>query len=136
MPEERSTGWKLMHSLWMLWFLTLGFFNWVAFVYIGVRVRQRRWVLWGLFYSIPLLLFIVIDTSDIESWPVDVATAALLALGVASVLHGFKVRKEYLLRLDARQRQESGHAREELRGVETGTSPQARTERALLLAIR
>ena len=30
-------GWR--HSLWLLWMLSLGVFNWVGFLYGGARAR-------------------------------------------------------------------------------------------------
>ncbi len=44
------------HSLWIAWTFTLGFFNWIAFVYIGVRARHAAWTIAGFAYLIPLLL--------------------------------------------------------------------------------
>ena len=44
------------HSLWIGWTFTLGFFNWLAFVYIGVRARHAAWTLAGFAYLMPLIL--------------------------------------------------------------------------------
>jgi len=38
------------------WTFTLGFFNWLAFVYIGVRARHAAWTLAGFAYLMPLIL--------------------------------------------------------------------------------
>jgi hypothetical protein len=41
----RSRGWRLRHSWWLgLILFSLGLRAWVAFGYIGIRTRQRRWV--------------------------------------------------------------------------------------------
>jgi hypothetical protein len=46
----RGKGWEWLHSLWLLWTLTLGISSWVAFFYIGIRAGRVRWLLWGLAY--------------------------------------------------------------------------------------
>jgi len=51
--------WWWRHSLWVGWTFTLGFMNWLAFVYIGVRARHLPWSLLGLVYAIPLVLTIL-----------------------------------------------------------------------------
>jgi hypothetical protein len=48
--------WENLHSLWIGWTFTLGFFNWIAFLYIGFRTRQLKWILWALFYLVPFIL--------------------------------------------------------------------------------
>lgn len=40
-----SAGWKIVHSLWMLWgFLSLGMMWSIGFGYIAIRTRQARWI--------------------------------------------------------------------------------------------
>jgi len=40
---------EILHSLWIGWTFTLGFFNWIAFLSIGWRARQGKWIFWALF---------------------------------------------------------------------------------------
>lgn len=103
----KGQRWEILHSLWIAWTFTLGFFNWVAFIYIGYRTRQRKWIFWGFFYSIPFILLIVFaDTSNPGSLALDLTVPFLLVVGVVSLFHAFKARSEYLIRLEALQKRE------------------------------
>lgn len=99
--------WEFGHSLWMLWFLTLGFLNGVAFIYIGQRTRHFRWTAWGLIYLVPFALMLIYSiATDGKLDPAFENVGALDMMGVflvaiISPIHGFKVRREYLMRLEA-----------------------------------
>jgi hypothetical protein len=103
---SRGRGWRLLHSLWIGWTFTLGFFSWLAFAYIGIRTGHHRWLLWAAVYAAPLTLFGVFSEVWSESWT-NAALSATLLLGVVSIVHAFLVRKEYLLRLDLAGRETS-----------------------------
>jgi hypothetical protein len=101
---SRGKKWEWRHSLWILWTFTLGLFSWLAFAYIGIRGRHPRWLLWAVFYAIPVIFFAVIASSVSQSW--TNATLNFNALfSVVSIVHAFLVRKEYLLRLDLIKRE-------------------------------
>ena len=51
----KGRDWEFLHSLWIGWTFTLGLFNWIAFIYIGIRAKQRKWILWGVLYFVCLL---------------------------------------------------------------------------------
>ncbi len=95
----KGTRWEILHSLWIGWTFTLGFFNWIAFFYIGVRARQRKWVFWGVVYLTPFVL--VMLNPNLDNWLGDLAIFLTLLLGVIGIIHAFRIRKEYLLRLEA-----------------------------------
>lgn len=95
----KGKRWELLHSLWIGWTFTLGFFNWIAFFYIGIRARQRKWVLWGIFYLTPFAL--VMLNPNLNNWLGDLAAFLTLLLGVIGIIHALRIRKEYLLRLEA-----------------------------------
>ena len=100
---SKGKSWELLHSLWIGWtILTLGLFNWIAFVYIGIRAKQRKWILWGLLYSGPFL-FSIFYGPEAPEWLVNLGVALELLLWAVSILHAFIARKEYLLRLEALQ---------------------------------
>jgi hypothetical protein len=91
--EQRSRRWRLLHSLWMLWLLTLGFFSFIGVLYAGLRVRQRRWIVAGVLYAIaPVIFFASPQGSTVQ----NVAGFACLAVGVISAVHAFRLRREYL----------------------------------------
>lgn len=107
---SRGRNWELAHSIWICWvLLTCGFFNWVAFLYIGVRASQKKWIVWGGIYSVPFLLSIVSaavsDGQGIQpEWLGTLEVLLAMILWLVSVFHAFKVRREYLIRLDSSQR--------------------------------
>ena len=69
-------------------------------MYIGIRARQRKWVLWGLVYAVPNALAWSSDAGS--SSPVVLYSFA--AVWVISSVHAFRARREYLMRLEALQR--------------------------------
>ena len=103
---SRGRGWQLLHSLWIGWTFTLGFFSWLAFAYIGIRTGHHRWLLWAAVYAAPLVLFGVFSEVWSQAW-INVVLSVTLLVGVVSIVHAFLVRKEYLLRLDVAGRETS-----------------------------
>jgi hypothetical protein len=91
--------WEWLHSMWILWTLTFGFLNWIAFAFIGIRARQPKWLLAAVFYAAPIGLAFIFEPFVSDSW-FNAFVAAMLGLSVVSLVHAFLVRKEYLLRLD------------------------------------
>jgi hypothetical protein len=101
----RGKRWEILHSLWIGWTLfTLGFLSWIAFLYIGIRTRQRNWILWAVLYAVPfclsgLLGVIFGPSADVPNRVENVGVALAIAVWGISAIHAFKVRKEYLVRL-------------------------------------
>jgi hypothetical protein len=59
-PQEmgfttRGLAWEWRQSWFFAFFLTF-FLYWLPLVYMGLRVLQFRWIVYGLFYAVPLLL--------------------------------------------------------------------------------
>lgn len=100
----KDRRWELLHSLWIGWTFTIGVFNWIAFVYIGLRAGQRKWILWGVLYLMPVTLVIVLAGAGASAGLGAIAMLLMVGSGVASIFHAFRVRNEYLLRLVALQR--------------------------------
>lgn len=102
---SKGKKWEILHSLWIGWTFTFGFFNWIAFLYIGFRAKQRKWVFWGLLYALPFVIgVLVLDTETRDSTLGNLTIALQLMLAAVSLAHAFKVRKEYLLRLELSQK--------------------------------
>ncbi len=95
--------WEIRHSIWMLWIFTLGFFNWVGFLYVGIRSRNQAWVAWGAFYSVPFILAMIFAERN-QAIMSNVVVPLTVILGVAGIVHAFRIRPHYLRRLAARQR--------------------------------
>ncbi|MGF1471079.1 MAG: hypothetical protein ACFB50_04950 [Rubrobacteraceae bacterium] len=101
---SKGRRWEILHSFWIGWTFTLGFFNWIGFLYVGIRARQRKWIMWGVFYSSPFVLAMIFsNTLAFEGWVGDLIIALILFLGLVSIFHAFRIRKEYLVRLNAVQ---------------------------------
>lgn len=111
---EKGKGWEFRHSIWMLWaILTFGALNYISFYYISYKVKQRKWFIAGIIYSILFILVMVVsELFPTEHWVYDVTLAAYLLGWIASIVHVFKIRPEYLLRLEAKI--SSGHKEKEI----------------------
>src|SRR5690349_10127891 len=95
--------WRLQHSLWMGWLFTLGLLNWVAFLFIGLRLKQKKWLVFAGVYFLPLALFFIpYDlTTELGKNLNAITGLSILVAGFASLAHGFAIRKEYLMRMAA-----------------------------------
>ncbi len=92
--------------MWIGWTFTLGFLNWAAFVYIGIRAKQRKWLIWGGLYSIPFLVVMSTPVAETDSgWIGDLWIGVFLIAWVVSIVHAFIIRREYLQRLETLSQQ-------------------------------
>lgn len=90
-PRRARFRWWWRHSLWIGWTFTLGFLNWVAFMYTGVRARHTPWILFGFAYLLPLILTILaIGTPLLQA-----AIVLQLLVSAASVVHALSIRPYY-----------------------------------------
>ena len=93
--------WKVRKSWWILLTFTV-MFNWVAFFIIGFKVNHKKWKMYGALYSIPFILLMAIgDRYESNDWQWDLMGTSLLGGWIASMIHAFRIRKEYLFRLEA-----------------------------------
>ncbi len=83
--------WWWRYSLWIPWTFTLGFFNWVAFVYIGVRARHTAWIVSGFAYLMPLLLTIAAIGTPVFRY----LAAFQVLVSAVSVAHALAVRPTF-----------------------------------------
>jgi hypothetical protein len=90
--RKRSDGrWWWRHSLWIAWTFSLGFFNWIAFLFIGIRARRALWLLASLLYLLPMALTI----ASIGTGYLGLAIGFQLFMAGVSVLHAFVARPRY-----------------------------------------
>ncbi|MFD1706127.1 ComEA family DNA-binding protein [Siminovitchia sediminis] len=100
---SKGKAWERRHSIWMLWaILTMGFLNYVSFFYAASRVKQRKWFYAGVIYSIIFIVTMVATEFD-GHWIYDASIGVFLIGWIVSIFHVFKIRPEYLLRLEAKQ---------------------------------
>jgi hypothetical protein len=88
---RRQRRWWWRHSLWIFWTFTLGFLNWLAFFYIGVRARRIEWIVSGFAYLIPVILTVGFFGTSLF-W---VFFSIQLAVSAISVLHALLLRPQY-----------------------------------------
>lgn len=100
---SKGIAWELSHSIWMIWsFFPTGFFNYISFFYIGYRTKQKKWHIVGFVYLALFIFFVFsMQVFPSEHWMTDIGVAGILLSWILSVFHVFKVRTEYLLRLEA-----------------------------------
>jgi hypothetical protein len=84
---------KPHRSLWVGWTF-VPVLNWVAFLYVGIRAKQPKWIFWGLVYLVPWM----IPGFNNTTWQLLTGTLALVAW-IASIAHAFLIRQEYRMRL-------------------------------------
>jgi len=77
--------------------------NWVAFFWIGARAKQRKWILFGCMYLVLCFVLPLVGVTDGVKDTVleDTFIYIYMAAWVASVVHAFLSRKEYLIRREA-----------------------------------
>lgn len=99
---SRGKKWEILNSFWIV-FTFFMIFAWISFFYIGTKVKQRKWIIWGVVYSLPLILMITTSPSIVgDSFQLkNLVYGSIVGLWAGSIAHALFVRKEYLLRLDA-----------------------------------
>ncbi|HFL3236627.1 TPA: hypothetical protein ACG3KH_004060, partial [Clostridioides difficile] len=91
---NRGKAWELVNSWWVL--LTLvpfGVVSYIPFLYIGLRVKNQRWRIYGFVY---LVIFI----AALLTTAAGVGAAIAISLWVITLIHAFKIRPAYLIQLD------------------------------------
>lgn len=90
---QRGKLWELSNSWWMLLtFIPLGITSFIAFLYIGYKVKKMRWRIFGFVYLI-IMFFLF-------TFPPMIMDLLLLLLWIISIIHVFKIRHAYLIYLD------------------------------------
>ncbi len=98
---SKGRSWERRHLIWMVWAYLAS--PWISFFYIGIRAKHRRWIVWGAVYSVPFILSMFTAESPENSAGSSLTGFLLVVAWIGGIIHAFRVRKEYLLRLEARQ---------------------------------
>lgn len=99
---SKGKAWELSHSIWMLWaLLTFGTLNYISFFYTSYKVKQKKWFIAGIVYAILFILFMAASELPSEHWLYGTTLAVYFIGWIVSIIHVFKMRTEYLLRLEA-----------------------------------
>lgn len=96
---SKGKEWESKNSRWILWtVLSMGFLNYVSFFYISKKVEQKKWFYSALVYLAIFVMFML----AVEFMLVpDFFTSIFLISWFVSIFHVYKVKTEYLLRLEA-----------------------------------
>lgn len=98
---SKGKEWEKINSRWMLWtLLSMGFLNYVSFFYISKKTDQKKWFYSALVYLAIFVIFMLADEFMTNS---DFFVSIFIISWLVSIFHVFKVRTEYLLRLEARE---------------------------------
>jgi len=104
----RGTGWETRQSWFMLLFLTVALY-WLPLVYMGLRVLEFRWVIYGLLYALPGALFALVKASGFVGdasgggATLDYLGRTVGAFWFFALVHTWNARGEFLIRLAERQ---------------------------------
>lgn len=103
---SRGTAWETRQSWFMLLFLTVALY-WVPLVYMGLRVLELRWVIYGVLYALPGALFVLVKASGVagdgSGAAVDYLGRSAGAFWVFALIHTWNARGEFLIRLAEQQ---------------------------------
>jgi len=104
---SRGTGWETRQSWFMLLFLTVVLY-WVPLVYMGLRVLEFRWVIYGALYALPGALFALVKASGGvgdgagAGVSLDYLGRTAGAFWFFALIHTWNARGEFLIRLAER----------------------------------
>lgn len=102
---NRGKDWELRNSFWVLFpVLSLGLLGFVAFLYIGMKLNNKKWALYSIAYLIPVIIAFIVPSDDIM---------AAIGIGVWAVssIHALKIRPLYLIELDVKEEMEKEQIR-------------------------
>lgn len=113
---SKGKAWELSHSIWMLWAIfTFGTLNYISFFYASHKVKQKKWFIAGIVYAILFIMFMTASELPSEHWLYGTALTVYFIGWIVSIIHVFKIRTEYLLRLEAEQL--SGYKEKEIKSL-------------------
>jgi caspase domain-containing protein len=104
-PDARSGRWKVRHSIWLLATLPLSVTTWAGFLYVGVRAKQRSWIVAAIAYGIALVVALTLSgmapsesegDAEAASWESAVAGGILATLWIGGIVHGLIINREWL----------------------------------------
>ncbi len=92
--EEKSTFWKITR----LWWILLAFvflINWMSLIIVGLEVRKKKWIFFGVLYAIPVFIFMTLN-GQIAGLVKNVVMSLFFFSWFATIIHSIAIRKEYL----------------------------------------
>jgi DNA uptake protein ComE-like DNA-binding protein len=96
---NKGKKWEILNSLWIIWAFVF-LFNYISFFWIGVRAKQKKWVLFGCLYLVLGLVLPMVATSVLKGNVTiyNITMWIWFFSWVFGIIHSFLSRKEYLVR--------------------------------------
>lgn len=91
---NRGTKWEWINSWWILFtFGPFGVMSFFSFLYVGSKVKYKKWIWFG---------FVYLGVFTIAFVTPDSGIGALIATSnwVISIIHAFRIRPSFLIQLD------------------------------------
>lgn len=99
---SRGKGWEWFQSWYILLTLPFGLTTFMAFLYVGYRVRNWLWFAFGAAYLAGVVFFFSrIPAADSGVKAEDWIMFSYLGMYLLGIVHAFIIRKKFLLTLDA-----------------------------------
>ena len=107
-PEEKlcSRMWRLRNSAWVLFsILSIGLLNWAGFLFVGMKSRNRTWLIWAGGFSVITVGLVVamssIDTgtkaAPIHSPAGDIMEWTLFVNWIGGSIYSFVANRKWLM---------------------------------------
>ncbi|MFA8439484.1 ComEA family DNA-binding protein [Pueribacillus sp. YX66] len=96
--EPFDKAWKYKNSIWLVWlFVPFGLTMYISFLYIGLKMKRKKWIIAGVIYSIiTSQAFILTEFYPDDHIVSDLSIWLLIFGWIFALIHGFLARDEYL----------------------------------------
>ncbi|ERI09676.1 ComEA family DNA-binding protein [Aneurinibacillus aneurinilyticus] len=106
--SNRGKAWELANSWWiLLTIVPFGLVSFVAFLYIGSKVKNQRWRIFGFIYLAVLIVALITTAAG-------VGAIIAISLWTVTVIHAFNIRPAYLVQLDVLKANEKAVENQEI----------------------
>lgn len=88
-----------VQRFWLLLTLPLGFTTWTAFLYIGIRARRARWLVWAAIYALGMVAFLVLTPDSGTGTREALAVVAILLTWIGGGVHALAISSDAIRRI-------------------------------------
>ncbi len=100
---NKGRSWEIKKSLWII--LNLVFLGGIGMFYAGKKVRVKSWMKYGVIYMLVTWISVIISPKDTKSIINNILMFTFFIAYIVCIIHSFKIRKEYLIRLEVMEMQ-------------------------------
>jgi DNA uptake protein ComE-like DNA-binding protein len=98
-PAHARTS-RFRAKAWLLLTVPVGLTTWAAFLYIGIRARRPRWLVWAGVYLAGVVVWLVLDApAKPNSTAQGIAAAVALATWIGGGVHALVVSNDAVRRI-------------------------------------